>query len=128
VLAVYRVTREAAERARAGDGPTLIEAMTYRIGSHTTADDASRYRSGEEVASWRERDPIERLRRYLASTDRIDDAFVTASEDEAAEWVSKVRAELTALGPPPTSEIFDHTFAEPPRTVLAQREELLGDA
>jgi len=128
VLAVYRVTREAAERARAGDGPTLIEAMTYRIGSHTTADDASRYRSDEEVANWRERDPIERLRRYLASTDRIDDAFVTASEDEAAEWVSKVRAELTALGPPPASEIFDHTFAEPPRTVLAQREELLGDA
>jgi 2-oxoisovalerate dehydrogenase E1 component alpha subunit len=128
VLAVYAVTRAAVERARAGDGPTLIEAMTYRIGSHTTADDASRYRTDEEVASWRERDPIERLRRFLISTGAIDDAFVTATEAEAAEWVSKVRAELTALGPPPPSEVFDHTFAEPPATVLRQREELLGDA
>ena len=126
VLAVYAVTREAAERARAGEGPTLIEAMTYRIGSHTTADDASRYRSDEEVATWRARDPIERLRRFLASTGVADDAFVDAADREAAEWVSKVRAELTALGAPPASEIFDHTFAEPPATVLAQREELLG--
>jgi pyruvate dehydrogenase E1 component alpha subunit len=128
VLAVYAATRDALGRARAGDGPSLIEAMTYRIGSHTTADDASRYREDEEVASWRGRDPIERLRRYLISTGAVDDASIVAIEEESQEWVAKVRAELTAIGPPPASEVFDHTFAEPPPTVLAQRRERLGDA
>jgi pyruvate dehydrogenase E1 component alpha subunit len=126
VLAVYRVTREAAERARAGEGPTLIEAITYRIGSHTTADDATKYRQEAEVELWRTRDPIRRLAAFLASSGRSDDAFVQGCEDEAAEWVSKVRAELTALGTPDASEVFDHTFGAPPTTVLAQREERLG--
>jgi 2-oxoisovalerate dehydrogenase E1 component alpha subunit len=126
ILAVYRVTREAAERARAGDGPTLIEAITYRIGSHTTADDATKYRQEAEVELWRTRDPILRLAAFLASSGRSDDAFVQACEDEAAEWVSKVRAELTALGTPDASEVFDHTFGAPPATMLAQREERLG--
>ena len=127
VLAVYAVTKQAVERARAGDGPTLIEAMTYRIGSHTTADDASRYRDDAEVASWRERDPIERLQRYLAATGVADDAFAASCDEDAAEWVSKIRAELTALGNPPASEVFDHTFAQPPASVLRQRGERLGD-
>jgi len=127
VLAVFAVTREAVERAHAGDGPTLIEAVTYRMGAHTTADDAARYRTDDDVAAWRERDPIERLRRYLLATGVVDDAFVTGLEDAAAEWVAKVRAELTALGPPPASEVFDHTFAEPPATVLLERAEILGD-
>ena len=126
VLAVYAVTRAAVERARAGEGPTLIEAMTYRIGSHTTADDATRYRQAAEVDLWRTRDPIERLSRFLAATGRSDEAFVTSCEEEATEWVSKVRAELTALGAPPATEVFDHTFSAPPATMLAQREELLG--
>jgi 2-oxoisovalerate dehydrogenase E1 component subunit alpha len=127
VLAVYAVTRQAVERAHAGGGPTLIEAITYRIGAHTTADDASRYRTEDDVAAWRERDPIERLRRYLGTTGVADDAFVAATEDDAAEWVAKIRAELTALGPPPASEVFDHTFSEPPATVLLERAEILGD-
>jgi pyruvate dehydrogenase E1 component alpha subunit len=126
VLAVYRVTREAAERARAGEGPTPIEAITYRIGSHTTADDATRYRQDAEVELWRTRDPIRRLAAFLASTGSSDDGFVQACEDEAAEWVSKVRAELTALGTPDASEVFDHTFGAAPATMLAQREERLG--
>jgi len=126
VLAVYRVTREAAERARAGEGPTLIEAITYRIGSHTTADDATRYRQEAEVELWRTRDPIARLAAFLASTGRSDEAFVQGCQDEAAEWVSKVRAELTSLGAPPASEVFDHTFASPPATIQAQRQERLG--
>ena len=127
VLAVYAVTREAVERARAGEGPTLIEAVTYRIGSHSTADDAARYRDEAEVAAWRERDPIDRYRSYLLGAGTIDDAFVRGCEDEAEAWVSDIRTELTALGEPPASEIFDHAFADPPPTLLAQREELLGD-
>src|SRR3972149_4910605 len=65
VLAVYAVTQEALERGRAGQGPTLIEAQTYRYGPHTTADDPTRYRKSEEVEEWKVRDPILRLRRFL---------------------------------------------------------------
>jgi 2-oxoisovalerate dehydrogenase E1 component alpha subunit len=127
VLAVYAVTREAVQRARAGGGPTLIEAITYRIGSHSTADDAARYRDEAEVAAWRERDPIDRYRSYLLGAGTIDDAFVRGCEDDADAWVADIRTELTALGEPPASEIFDHAFADPPPTLLRQREALLGD-
>jgi pyruvate dehydrogenase E1 component alpha subunit len=127
VLAVYAVTRDAVDRARAGEGPTLIEAITYRIGSHSTADDAARYRDEEEVTAWRERDPIDRYRTHLLNAGTIDDAFARSCDDEAEAWVANVRAELTALGEPPASEMFDHAFADPPPTLLRQREELLGD-
>jgi 2-oxoisovalerate dehydrogenase E1 component alpha subunit len=127
VLAVYAVTRDAVERARAGDGPTLIEAVTYRIGSHSTADDAARYRDEGEVTAWRERDPIDRYRTHLLDVGTIDDRFVRSCDDEAEAWVASVRADLTALGEPPAAEMFDHAFADPPPTLLRQREELLGD-
>ena len=127
VLAVYAVTRDAVERARAGEGPTLIEAVTYRIGSHSTADDAARYRDEGEVTAWRERDPIDRYRTHLLDAGTIDDAFVGACDEEAEDWVADVRAELTALGEPPAAEMFEHAFADPPPTLLRQREELLGD-
>ena len=127
VLAVYAVTRDAVERARAGEGPTLIEAVTYRIGPHSTADDAARYRDEGEVTAWRERDPIDRYRTHLLDAGTIDDTFVRSCDDEAEAWVADVRAELTALGEPPASEMFEHAFADPPPTLLRQREELLGD-
>lgn len=128
VLAVYRATREALERARAGGGPTLIEALTYRIGPHTTADDPTRYRDESEVERWRALDPISRYRRFLERTGVADEGFVAACETEAEAWVGRVRGELVALGAPPASEVFDHVFAEPPETLLRQREEALGDA
>lgn len=127
VLAVYAVTRDAVERARAGEGPTLIEAITYRIGSHSTADEAARYRDEGEVTAWRERDPIDRYRTHLLEAGTIDDSFVRACDEEAEAWVATVRAELTALGEPRAAEMFDHAFADPPPTLLRQREELLGD-
>jgi pyruvate dehydrogenase E1 component alpha subunit len=127
VLAVYAVTRTALERARAGGGPTLIEAMTYRIGAHSTADDDTRYRERAEVDAWRQRDPIERYRRYLRSAGAIDEAFVTACEAEAEAWVAEVRTGITSLGAPPADEMFDLAFAEPPPTLSRQRRELLGD-
>ena len=127
VLAVFAVTKEAVERARAGDGPTLIEAITYRVGSHSTADDASRYRNDAEVEAWRERDPIDRYRTYLLGSGVIDDAFIRACDEEAEAWVAEIRAAVTALGEPPASEMFDHAYADPPGTLHRQREALLGD-
>ncbi len=128
VLAVYSATKDAVERARAGDGPTLIEAMTYRIGPHSTADDATKYRGDDEVERWRAFDPIERYRRYLASEGIADDASAAGFEAEAETWVGAVRAELITLGAPSAAEIFDHVFAEPPATLARQRREVLGDA
>ena len=127
VLAVYAVTRDAVERARAGGGPTLIEAMTYRVGAHSTADDVSRYRDEAEVAAWRDRDPIERYRAYLLEAGMIDEPFVQACGEQAEVWVAEIRASVVDLGEPPAAEVFDFAFADPPPTLLRQREELLGD-
>jgi pyruvate dehydrogenase E1 component alpha subunit len=127
VLAVYAVTKAAAERARGGEGPTLIEAMTYRIGAHSTADDDSRYRAGPEVDAWRERDPIARFRAYLLGCDLIDEAFVGACDEEAEGWVAEIRSGLTSLGAPPASEMFDHAFSDPPATLERQRHERIGN-
>jgi pyruvate dehydrogenase E1 component alpha subunit len=126
VLAVLSVTREAADRARSGGGPTLIEAMTYRIGAHSTADDATRYRDDAEVDAWRARDPILRYRTWLLDSGTVDEAWIGATEAEAEAWVADVRADLTSLGAPPASDVFDHAFAEAPGTLEHQREEFLG--
>jgi pyruvate dehydrogenase E1 component alpha subunit len=127
VLAVYAVTKHALERARSGGGPTLIEAMTYRIGAHSTADDASRYRDEREVEAWRARDPIERYRAHLLETGRIDEAFAQECEREAEAWVGEIRSAVTALGAPPATEVFAFAYADPPATLHRQAQELLGD-
>jgi 2-oxoisovalerate dehydrogenase E1 component alpha subunit len=119
VLAVYRATREAVERARRGGGPTLIEALTYRIGDHTTSDDATRYRDDADVETWRRRDPIERYRRWLLSAGHLDDAVVAALERETEEWVLDIRSRLTALGTPPREDLFAFAYADPPPEVRA---------
>jgi 2-oxoisovalerate dehydrogenase E1 component alpha subunit len=126
VLAVFRVTSEAVARARNGGGPTLIEALTYRLGPHTTADDSSRYRDEDEVARWRAFDPIDRYRTWLLGAGHADDAFAREVEEDAAAWVSEVRAGVVATEPPPPEWLFDWTFVEPPAELLRQRAEALG--
>jgi len=121
VLAVYAVTKAAADRARTGDGPTLIEAMTYRIGPHSTADDATRYRSSDEVKLWRKRDPIDRYLTYLLAAGVAEEAFVADCEDEAKEWVADIRAAITSVGPPPADELFAFAYADPPETLERDR-------
>jgi len=121
VLAVYSVTRAAAERARAGEGPTLIEALTYRMGPHSTADDATKYRSSDEVKLWRDRDPIDRYLKYLLASGVADESFVADCEDEAKEWVADIRAGITSLGPPPADELFAFAYAEPPESLERDR-------
>ena len=127
VFAVYSVTREALERARNGGGPTLIEAVTYRLGDHTTADDASRYREDEEVAEWEERDPILRLRRYLESRDLWDEDEESAQQATAHEWVDEQVAALEAMPPQDPSEIFSHMYADLPPHLAEQMAEVLEE-
>ena len=126
VLAVYRVTREAAERAYAGEGPTLIEAVTYRIGDHSTADDATRYRAAGEVKRMRSLDPIARFRGFLRETGVADDAFIASCEAEAEAWVADVREGITTTPAPPAEWAFDWVYAEPPAELARQRREALG--
>jgi pyruvate dehydrogenase E1 component alpha subunit len=126
VLAVYQVTKEAVERARTDHVPTLIEAVTYRIGPHSTADDASRYRSDDQVEGWRSRDPIERYRRYLSESGAADDAFFERCDEEAAREASRIREGVVGAGPRPAEELFSWVFAgELPEHLRRQRDEML---
>jgi 2-oxoisovalerate dehydrogenase E1 component subunit alpha len=111
VLACYAVTRKAMRAARAGEGPTLIEAFTYRMGAHTTTDDPTRYRLASELEAWRLRDPIERVRTYLARTREADAAFFEQVEAEADELAAELRAACLALPDPPPLSLFDHVYA-----------------
>jgi pyruvate dehydrogenase E1 component alpha subunit len=121
VLAVLAVTRAALERARGGGGPSFIEAVTYRMGPHTTADDPGRYRDPEEVAAWRRRDPISRFRTHL-----LQSGVLTAEGDEhvgaKAEAVAhEMRAGCIALPDPDPLTLFDHVYAEPHSGLERQR-------
>lgn len=124
VFAVYAATAEALERARSGGGPTLIEAVTYRLGDHTTADDATRYRSDDEVSSWEERDPILRLHRYLEANGMWDESQEAVLEEEARSYVDSQVAALEAMTPQPISAIFDFMYADMPPHLAEQKEAL----
>ena len=120
IFAVYAATKEAVERARRGDGPTLIEAVTYRMGPHTTADDPGRYRSDEERAEWEQRDPIERLRIYLSERGRWDDEWQERIEHQAAEEVERAIALAESLEAPSATDMFGAMFAEMPSHLVEQ--------
>jgi TPP-dependent pyruvate/acetoin dehydrogenase alpha subunit len=124
VVAVYREVKAALVRARTGGGPTLIEALTYRLGAHTTSDDPTRYRPSSELTEWREtRDPLARLRTYLESA-RLWDA--AKQEELEREIQARVAAAVTAAleTPMPASDVmFDHLFAEDTPILATQRRE-----
>ena len=118
------VTRHALDRARAGEGPTLIEAFTYRMAAHTTSDDPTRYRPAAELDAWRQRDPIERLRIYLVNEGMADESFLEELEREADELGELVRAGVRAMTDPPPGAMFDNVYAEPHPEIDAQRAEM----
>ncbi len=122
-LAVYAVVTAARRRAAQGDGPTLIEAVTYRMGPHTTADDPKRYVPAEDRAAWEARDPIGRLRRYLESQGQWDDDRQAATERTALALVDEAwdEAEATPLAP---DAFFDHVYATPTPRMQSQRASL----
>jgi pyruvate dehydrogenase E1 component alpha subunit len=130
VLAVYAAVAEAAARARAGEGPTLVECETYRVTMHTTADDPKRYRTDAEVEGWRRKDPITRFETYLKRRRLLSKAKIKAVEEEvlveiqAAVDAAEVR--MQSLGDP--MEMFDHAYAETTAAIQAHREEFAADA
>ncbi|MFI9389072.1 thiamine pyrophosphate-dependent dehydrogenase E1 component subunit alpha [Kutzneria sp. NPDC052558] len=120
VLACYAATRDALHRARSGGGPTLIEAVTYRVNAHTTADDDGRYRGEEETRRWAALDPIARLRAHLRPSDEI--------EREADAFAERLRAACRALPEPDPDSPFLHTYAEPDAELRRQLGDYRGGA
>jgi pyruvate dehydrogenase E1 component alpha subunit len=130
VVAVRLVLERALERARLGT-PGVVECMTYRLGDHTTSDDATRYRDDESLRRAWATEPVGRLRRYLTSIGRWSDADEAAARAEYNDEVEAAAAEYLATPPQPLSSMFDHTYAHLPADLEAQRAELretVGDA
>ena len=124
ILAVYVAVEEAVERARAGQGPTLIECVTYRMMMHTTADDPKKYRSDDEVEDWKKKDPLVRFEKYLVDKGVMEKGGIEAVENEVKKEiqnaVDKAEEEMKSLGDP--LEMFDHAFAAMPPGIRAQRD------
>ncbi len=121
--AVYRAVREARERALKGEGPTLVEAVTYRMGPHSTSDDPGRYRSNEELAQWKRRDPIERLRLQLAQEGHLTEAEFEQMQEEARAEVARTIREAEVEPPPDPESLFDDVYRVPPPSLVEEREE-----
>ncbi len=125
ILAVYDVMQQAIERARSGQGPALVETLTYRMGAHTTADDPTRYRDPAELEAWQAKDPIKRFRIFLMQrgllTEEQDQQLIAAIEEELNEAVREAES-MPAMAP---DSFFDYMFAELPPRLQEQRNDLL---
>lgn len=122
VLATYAVTRAALAKARAGGGPTFIEALTYRMGPHTTSDDPGRYRSEDEVQHWQDRDPIRRVEAYLRQSGSQHQEFFDRVQQEADELAEEIRRGVRSMVTPEPATMFDHVYAEHHPLVEEQRQ------
>jgi 2-oxoisovalerate dehydrogenase E1 component alpha subunit len=125
VLAVYEVTKRALENARAGAGPTLIEAFTYRMGAHTTSDDPTRYRVDAEVEVWKHRDPVERVKSLLVHEYKIKKTAFSDVTAEAEAMALQVRADVLAMDRPDPITMFDHAYAAPHPLIEEGRREMI---
>ncbi|HET9492195.1 MAG TPA: pyruvate dehydrogenase (acetyl-transferring) E1 component subunit alpha [Methylomirabilota bacterium] len=120
VLAVYAASREAVARARGGDGPTLIECVTYRLAMHTTADDPTKYRSEEEVREWERKDPLTRFAEHLKKRNLLPEGLEAEVDAEITAAVQR----FEAVGPADPLSVFGHVYAELPAHLAAQRDDL----
>ncbi|MCJ7725277.1 MAG: pyruvate dehydrogenase (acetyl-transferring) E1 component subunit alpha [Acidimicrobiia bacterium] len=127
LFAVYAASRLAVDRARSGDGPTLIEALTYRTGPHTTADDPRRYRPDAEPEEWLQRDPVDRVRSYLQRQGAWDREWEEAVLEAAGEEIEAAVAAAESLDVWAVREIIEGMYAEPTAPLLRQRSDLLRD-
>jgi 2-oxoisovalerate dehydrogenase E1 component alpha subunit len=125
LLAVHDAVRRARVRAAAGEGPTLVECVTYRLEGHSTSDDPRAYRPAELVEPWKARDPILRLRRYLARRGALDDAADARLREEVRAEIQRAIAEAEAFpAKPPVESLFEDVYAEPLRQQREQLDEL----
>ena len=121
VLATYAVSRAALQRAREGQGPTFVEAYTYRMGAHTTTDDPTRYRLSEDLEHWKLKDPIQRVKVYLTRNGVVDQDFFDEIEAEAEKLGEHLREGCRSLPEPNILDIFDYVYAEGSPELEAQR-------
>lgn len=126
LFAVISVTKKALERGLAGEGPTLIEAITYRMGGHSTSDDPNRYRESEVVESWAARDPIERVRHYLSERNLWSEADERALRSETDQKFREAVALAERTPPPSLESLFDDVYAKVPWHLAEQRAELVA--
>ncbi|MGY2876738.1 2-oxoisovalerate dehydrogenase E1 component alpha subunit [Marmoricola sp. URHA0025 HA25] len=122
VLACYAVTQAALQRAREGSGPTMVEAYTYRMGAHTTTDDPTRYRMSDELEHWKLKDPIARVKVYLARNSLADQHFFDGVEAEAEQLGAHLRDGCRALPDPSPLSIFDQVYVEQTDELAEQRD------
>lgn len=127
VLALYAAVKEAVDRARKGEGPTLIESFTYRMGDHTTSDDATRYREAQEMAHWAARDPISRFKVYMEGKGLWDGRMEKEWTGEASRIVEEAVKKAEGHAPPTLDDVFAHTFATMPEGLREQLEFHRGD-
>jgi len=123
VFACLAVTRKAMQAAREGQGPTLIEAFTYRMGAHTTTDDPTRYRLASELEAWKLKDPIERVKAHLVRTGSADPAFFEGIEAEADQIGRHIRQACRAMPGPAPLAIFENVYAGPNSLLRSEREQ-----
>ena len=128
LIAVYGATTRALEKARSGGGPHVIEALTYRLGDHTTADDARRYRSEEELALWRTRDPLKRVAAYLIREGAFSERDEAELRAELGAAVDKAVTDYLETPPLPPESMFEHLFERLPRALEPQREAVASRA
>ena len=126
VLACLAVTRKALRAAREGQGPTMIEAYTYRMGAHTTTDDPTRYRLSAELESWKLKDPIERVKQYLIRTEQAEMSFFEQIEAEAAAVGASVRAGCQQMPDPAPDSLFNNVLTSETRQLAAERAEFVA--
>src|SRR5713226_5392650 len=125
ILAVYDAMQQAVERARSGQGPTLVETLTYRIGAHTTADDPTRYRDPAEIEAWRAKDPIARFQRFLVKRDLLDEEQAQQIVEAVEEEINEAVRVAEAMPPMAPDSFFDYTSAELSPRLQEQRADLL---
>ena len=126
VLATLAVSRWALDACRHGNGPVLIEAFTYRMDAHTTTDDPTRYRLSDELETWKLKDPIERVRVHMVRHELADQDFFDSVQADSDQLAAELREFCVNMPDPPTTQMFDHVYAEGSPLVDAQREEFLA--
>lgn len=127
VFAVYQATKEAMDRAKKGEGATLIECITYRLGDHTTSDDSLKYRTEEEIKEMWKKEPITRLKLFLQKNNMWDEEYGTWVQEECNKEIDEAVEKGLAFEPPKPEELFTYVFDKMPPDLVKQKNELLEE-